>query len=171
MAKANSDSVIHNVVVMSLARWAISCSPWILAQVVQQRQQHQCDIASTAKQAFNIDRELHHRSGQGIETVFPAFAGPKSREIGADRFHLFGEQCRAVGFRDLERPADLMQELPASHQGRGTTPAIDTILEREMRVANGLHQLVADDRERVRRLNGGFGIRLFVNARFAAHVI
>ena len=145
--------------------------PTSSAQVVQQRQQHQCDIASTAEQAFNIDGQLHHRAGQCVETVFPAFTGPKRREIGADRFHLFGEQCCAVGLGDLERAAYLMQELPAPHQGRRTAPAVDTILKREMRVANGLHQLVADDRKRVRRLNGGFGIRLFVNARFAAHVV
>ncbi len=41
-----------------------------------------------------------------------------------------------------------MQQLAGANQRRGTAATVDAILEREMRVADRLHELVGDDRQR-----------------------
>ena len=42
-----------------------------------------------------------------------------------------------------------MQKLTRPDQRRGATSAVDAVLEREMRIANRLHELRTDDRQRV----------------------
>jgi len=63
-----------------------------------------------------------------------------------------------------------MKQLAASDQRGRSAPAINTILKCELSILNGLHQLLADDLERVDSGIGGPVIaRRFLNARLAAH--
>ena len=78
--------------------------------------------------------------------------------------HLFRQERGAVGFGDLEGAANLMQKLATTHERSGAAPAIDTILERQVRIADRLHQFLADDPQRIGRLDCGVDIRPFLNA-------
>ena len=60
-------------------------------QVVEHRQQYQCDVPPTTDEAFDIDGQLDHRTGECIQAVLTTFTGSQGRKVCADRFHLFGQ--------------------------------------------------------------------------------
>ena len=71
-----------------------------------------------------------------------------------------------------KRAARLMQKLTGPDQRSGATSTIDTILEREMRIADRLHELRADDRQRVDgSLPAIVAGHLLMNARVTRHLV
>jgi len=71
------------------------------AQVVQQRQQHQRQVPSTAEDALEIGGQLDDRPHQRIETIgLLAGIGALDQEAGRV-LHLLGEQCAPVNLRHL----------------------------------------------------------------------
>ncbi len=138
-------------------------------EVVEHRQQHECDIPAAAEQALDIRRQLHHRTRQGIETVLPALAGPQCREVLAGKLHFLGEQRRAVGFRKLHCAARLVQQVSGADERLGAAAPVDAVLNGKVRIANRLHQLVADDGECVYGACDFALLSLVAYARIARH--
>ena len=85
----------------------------------------------------------------------------------ADEHHFLNQQCRAVGLGQLQRAFCLVQQLASARQRGRTAAAIDTILQRKVRIANCLVQLTADDRERIHAATSLSAVndKLFVDAR------
>ena len=81
------------------------------AQVVQHGQQDQRDVAAAALQAFDVNRELHHRARQRVEPVLAALAGTQRSQVLATELHFLDEQGCAIGFGDLQCAAGLVQQL------------------------------------------------------------
>ena len=64
-----------------------------------------------------------------------------------------------------------MQELARTYERRRTSTAVDAIFECQVRVANRLHQFLADDVQRIGgRLGEPVAFRPFLNTRVAAHL-
>ena len=113
---------------------------------------------------------MHHRARQRIEPVVAPLARPQSGEVLADELHFLGQQCCAVGLRELQRPADLMQQLARTHECPGAAAPVNTILERKMGVANRLRQFVTDDSEHIDpTFDDAFVQSLLSHAGFARH--
>ena len=138
-------------------------------QVIEHRQQHECNIPAAAEQALDVRGQLHHRTRQGVESVFPALARAQCCEVPAGKFHFLGEQRRAVGFRQLQGAARLVQLVPGADERLGAAAAIDAILDGKVRIADRLHQLVADDGECVYRARDFALLSLVAYAGIARH--
>ncbi len=76
------------------------------AQVVQQRQQHEWQVARAGRDAFHVRRQLLHRPHQRVETVriCPALAGMRV-DVAGDEFHFLGQQRAAVDLGEAQRTA------------------------------------------------------------------
>ena len=133
-------------------------------------EQNERDIATATKQAFNVRGQLDHRARQRIETVLAALARPQPGEILAAKLHFLGQQCRAISFGNLQGAADLVEQLAGTDQRRRAAASVDAVLERQVRVADCLHELAGDNRQAAR---GRYAARvfdnLFLDAGFAAH--
>ena len=70
-------------------------------QVVEQRQQHQRDIASAVAEPFHIGRQLDSGAGECLDDVRGRPVPPDLQQVAAGLLHLLGQQARAPGLGDL----------------------------------------------------------------------
>ena len=98
------------------------------AQVVEHRQQYQRDIPAAAEQAFDVDRQLHHRARQRVEPVLAPLAGTQRGEEIADVLHLLDEQSGAIGFGHAQRATGLVQQFARTIECGRTAVPVDAIL-------------------------------------------
>ena len=77
------------------------------AQIVQQRQQHQRQIAAAGEHALQVAGQLHHRAHQRIERLGLILAlAAQADQVARDLLHLLGQQRRAVDLQQrAARPA------------------------------------------------------------------
>ncbi len=86
-------------------------------QVVEQRQQHQCHVATAAEHALQVRRQLDHRAHERIETFGEvALLGEVVDEILQCLPHFFGKQGGAVDFGDAQCTVHGVQVLAAAAQ-------------------------------------------------------
>ena len=113
---------------------------------------------------------MHHRARQSIKSVFTLFAIANVREMRTAQLHLLDQQRSAIGLRDTQCTSCLVQELAGTIQRGRAATAVDTILKREVRVADRLHELVSDDRQRADSALGAvLANHLLMNARVCRH--
>ncbi len=108
------------------------------AQVIQQRQEHQCEIAPACEHALEVAGELYHGAHQRVErfgTVL-ALAGCR-QQVTRHLFHLFGQQRGAVDFEHAQRTLNLVQLEAATLQQRLIVGLLDVRLQRAARIAEG----------------------------------
>src|SRR5204863_265781 len=101
------------------------------SQVVQQRQQHQRQIAAPGEHALEIARQLHHGAHQRIETLRLALAlGVGRQQVLGDVLHLLGEERRAVDLEQPQHALHLVQLLRAGLEQLRVVGLLDVALER-----------------------------------------
>jgi hypothetical protein len=104
------------------------------AQVVQQRQEHQRQVASAGQHPLEVARQLHHGAHQGIEGFRLALAlGVGREQVLRDVLHLLGEQRRAVDLQQPQHALHLVQVLCALLEQLRVVGLLDVALERSAR--------------------------------------
>ena len=89
------------------------------AQIVQQRQQHEREVAAAGEHALEVARQLHHRAHQRIEALRLALAlGGGRQQVARDLLHFLGEQRGAVDFQHPQHTLHLVQLLGAALEQR-----------------------------------------------------
>ena len=90
------------------------------AQVVEQRQQHQRQVAAASQYALEIAGHLRQGAHQRIERLgLVAYAGACGLQITDHLTHLFGQQRCTVDFEHAQHALDLLQLQPRGLQLRG----------------------------------------------------
>ena len=75
------------------------------AQIVEQRQQHEREIATAGEHAFHVARELHHRAHQRIESFGLVLLRSGRQQVLSDLLHFLGEKR---GAEYLQQPQDAL---------------------------------------------------------------
>jgi len=118
------------------------------AQVVQQRQQHEREIAPAGEHALQIGGQLHHGAHQRVETLRLALAlGVRGEQVLRDVLHLLGEQRRAVDLQHPQHALHLVQVLRALLEEGGVVGLLDVALERAARGGERCVHLAANELE------------------------
>jgi hypothetical protein len=76
-----------------------------LAQVVQERQQRQCDVLPATEQPLEIRGQLDHRARQRFDTLLGFLLVFRLGEPATGLLHLLGKQRRSVNLDDFQRAA------------------------------------------------------------------
>ena len=119
-------------------------------QVVQQRQQHQCQVAPAGQHPLEIARQLHHRPHERIEALGLALAlARRGEQVARDLLHLLGEQRRPVDLQQAQHALHLVQLLGAALEQRHVVRLLDVVLERGARLRERRVQLTTDNIERL----------------------
>ncbi len=125
------------------------------AQIIQQRQQHQREIAPAGEHALQVAGELDHGAHQRVEglgTVL-ALAGCR-QQVTRHLLHLFGQQRGAVDFEHAQRTLNLVQLEAATLQQRLIVGLLDVRLQCTARIAKGNTDLAGRS---LHGLGGEFG--------------
>ena len=104
-------------------------------QIVQQRQQHQCQITAAGQHALEVAGQLHHGAHQCIERLGLILAlFPGANQIARHLLHFFGQQRRAVNFQHPQCALHLVQFKTAAFQQRGVLGLLDVRFQRGARL-------------------------------------
>ena len=119
------------------------------AQVVEQRQQHQREIAATGEHALDVARQLHHRAHERIEGFGLVLLRSGREQVVGDLLHLLGEQRGAEDLEQAQHTLHLVQVRYAALQQHHVFGLLDVGFERRARFAERVVQLAADEIERL----------------------
>ena len=119
------------------------------AQVVEQRQQHQREIAAAGEHAFHVARQLHHGAHERIESFGLVLLRGGRQQVVRDLLHFLGQQRGAEDFQQAQHALHLVQVGHAALQQHHVFRLFDEGLERGARLAERVVQLAADEIERL----------------------
>ncbi len=119
------------------------------AQVVEQRQQHQREVASAGEHALDVARQLHHGAHQRIESLGLVLLRSRRQQVLGDLLHFFGEQRGAEDLQQSQHALHLVQVADAALQQHDVFGLFDEGFERGARLAERVVQLAADQIERL----------------------
>src|SRR5580704_2527808 len=120
-------------------------------QVVQQRQQHQRQIAPAGQHPVEVARQLYHGAHQRIEALRLTLAlVDRGDEVLRHVLHFLGEQRRAVDLEQAQHALHLVQVLRATLEQRHVVGLLDIILERTARLGERRGDLASDELECLR---------------------
>nr|WP_254696155.1 hypothetical protein [Lysobacter enzymogenes] len=117
------------------------------AQLVEQRQQHDRDVAVAALQAFQVIRQQHHAAHQrraGFVAVVHAALLQRQRQP----LHFLGDHRRGVQLDHAQGAVHLMQMIRAHAHARGVGGIFGKRLDLLPRLAQGFVQLGLDPAQR-----------------------
>ena len=117
------------------------------AQFVEQRQQHDRNIAMPALQAFEVIGQQHHAThqrGAGFVAIARLAVGERRRQ----RFHFLADHRRRVQLEHAQAALHLMQERGAGVHAAGVARILGVGLDLQPRLAQGLVELRLDPAER-----------------------
>ena len=117
------------------------------AQVVDQRQQHDRDVAVAALQALQVIRQLHHAAHQRRQGVVAISGGALEQGTG-QLFHLAGHHRRGLQLQHAQGALHLVQVAGTSAHRRCVRRVFDEGLDLEPRLAQGLVDLGLHPTER-----------------------
>ena len=119
------------------------------AQVVEQRQQHQRQVAAAGEHALDVARQLHHGAHQRIERLGLVLLRSRRQQVLGDLLHFLGEQRRAEDLQQSQHALHLVQVADAALQQHDVFGLLDEGFERGARLAERVVQLAADQIERL----------------------
>ena len=119
------------------------------AQVVEQRQQHQRQIAATGEHALDVARQLHHGAHERIERLGLVLLRGRRQQVLRDLLHFLGQQRGAEDLQQSQHALHLVQVGDAALQQHHVFGLLDVGLERGARFAERVVQLAADQVERL----------------------
>ncbi len=98
------------------------------AQLVEQGQQHQRDVAKTTLQALKVIGQLHDAAHQRAECAVAVFDAAVHQRLG-QRVHLFGHHRRAVDLDHAQRAMHLAQAAGAPFELSRVLAVLNVVLE------------------------------------------
>ena len=119
------------------------------AQIIEQWQQHQREIAATGEHALDIARQLHHGAHQRVQRLGLVLLRGRRQQVTRDLLHLFGEQRGAEDLHQAQHALHLVQIGDAALQQHHVFGLLDVGLERGARFAERVVQLAADKIQRL----------------------
>ena len=119
------------------------------AQVVEQRQQHQREIAAAGQHALDVARQLHHGAHERIEGFGLVLLRGGRLQVVGDLLHFLGQQRGAEDLQQPQYALHLVQVGDAALQQHHVFGLFDKGLERGARLAERVVQLAADEIERL----------------------
>ena len=119
------------------------------AQIVEQRQQHQREIATAGQHAFHVARQLHHGAHERIEGFGLVLLRSGRQQVLRDLLHFFGQQRSAEDLQQPQYALHLVKVGDAALQQHHVFGLLDKSLERGTRLAERVVQLAADEIERL----------------------
>ena len=119
-----------------------------IAEIVEQRQEHERDVAAAREQPLEIGRQLHHRARERLDAGIDVCA-TRCVNRAAGLLHLLGEQGGAVNLDDLERSGREVQQARGAHERLRIGLAVDEILDLAARGLERRGKLAIDEVERL----------------------
>ena len=118
-------------------------------QVVEQRQQHERQVARAGGDALDVRRQLFHRAHQRIEAVRigAALAG-MGVDVAGDELHFLGQQRAAVDFGEAQRAAGEVDVRGEAVQCAAVVGTLGERLERDARLVELGSDLARDHLQR-----------------------
>ncbi len=117
------------------------------AQVVEQRQQHDRDVAVPTLQAFEVIRQLHHAAHQCRACVVAAGDAVRGKAFG-ELLHFLGHHRRGMQFQHPQGAAHLVQVASARTHALAVGRRFGEGLDLDPRLAQGLVDLRLHPAER-----------------------
>jgi hypothetical protein len=114
------------------------------AQVVEQWQQHQCQVAPAGQHAFHVARQLHHGAHQRVQSFRLVFLRSRRQQVVSDLLHFLGQQRGAENLQQTQHTLHLVQVGDAALQQHHIFRLFDIGLERRTRLAERVVQLATD---------------------------
>ena len=121
--------------------------PARVAQLVQQGQQHDRDVAMAALQPFQVIGKLHdaaHQRGAAFLARLDSAGSQRTREL----LHLVGDHRRRLQFEHAQGTQHLVQVVGASTHGRAIGGILEVGFDLDPRLAQGLVDLGLHPSER-----------------------
>jgi hypothetical protein len=114
-------------------------------QVVQQRQQHQRQVAAAGEHALDIARQLDHGAHQRVEGLRLVLLRGRRQQVLGDLLHLLGEQRGAEDLQQAQHTLHLVQVGDAALQQHDVFRLLDIGLERGACFGERVVELAADE--------------------------
>jgi hypothetical protein len=106
------------------------------AQVIQQWQQHQREIAPAGQHALQIRGQLHHGAHQGVQALRLALAlGVRRQQVVRDVLHFLGQERGAVDLQQPQHALHLVQLGGAALEQLHVVGLLDVGLDGDARLA------------------------------------
>ncbi len=118
-------------------------------QIVEQRQQHQREIAAAGQHALDVARQLHHGAHERIECLRLVLLRSGREQVVSDLLHFFGKQCGAKNLQQAQHALHLVQVADAALHQHHVLGLFDVGFERRARLAERVVQLATDEIERL----------------------
>ena len=119
------------------------------AQVIEQRQQHQREVATAGEHALHVARQLHHGAHQRVECLGLVLLRRGRQQVTRHLLHFLGQQGRAEDLQQTQHALNLVKVGDATLQQHHVFRLFDESLERGARLTERVVQLAADQIERL----------------------
>ncbi len=119
------------------------------AQVVEQRQQHERQIAATGQHAFDVARQLDHGAHERIECFVLILLRGGREQVKSDLLHFFGQQRGAENLQQPQYALHLVQVGNAALQQHHVFGLLDVGLERRTRFTQRVVEFATDEIQRL----------------------